>query len=77
MNAVMTMNEPMIRHHDMLIEMGSLEMAMERLGERDPAEQGRLRPRIEQRIARLRESLASLMGRPSARQRIVAVQRQT
>jgi hypothetical protein len=60
MNAVMTTNEPMIRHHDMLVEMGSLEMAMERLGERDVAEQGRLRPRIEQRIERLREALAIL-----------------
>jgi hypothetical protein len=60
MNAVMSTNEPMIRHHDLLIEMGSLEMAMEKLGERNPAEQGRLRPRIEQRLARIRETLAGL-----------------
>jgi hypothetical protein len=50
----------MIRHHDLLIEMGSLEMAMERLNERNAAEQGRLRPRIEQRLARIREALAGL-----------------
>jgi hypothetical protein len=62
MHAVMTMNEPMIRHHDLLIEMGSLEMAMERLAERDHAEQGRLRPRIEQRLARLRADLETLEG---------------
>ena len=60
MNAVMSTNEPMLRHHDLLIEMGSLEMAMEKLGERNPSEQGRLRPRIEQRLARIRETLAGL-----------------
>lgn len=60
MNAVMSTNEPMIRHHDLLIEMGSLEMAMEKLGERNADEQGRLRPRIEQRLARIRETLAGL-----------------
>lgn len=60
MNAVMSTNEPMLRHHDLLIEMGSLEMAMERLAERNAAEQGRLRPRIEQRLAMIRQTLAGL-----------------
>lgn len=60
MNAVMSTNEPMLRHHDLLIEMGSLEMAMEKLTERHPDELGRLRPRIEQRLARIRETLAGL-----------------
>jgi hypothetical protein len=60
MNAVMSTNEPMIRHHDLLIEMGSLEMAMEKLNERNQTEQGRLRPRIEQRLARIRETLDGL-----------------
>jgi hypothetical protein len=60
MNAVMSTNEPMLRHHDLLIEMGSLEMAMEKLNERNQAEQGRLRPRIEQRLAHIRETLAGL-----------------
>ena len=60
MNAVMSTNEPMIRHHDLLIELGSLEMAMERLNERNQLEQGRLRPRIEQRLARIREALAGM-----------------
>ena len=60
MNAVMYTNEPMLRHHDLLIEMGSLEMAMEQLNERNATEQGRLRPRIEQRLARIRETLAGM-----------------
>jgi len=60
MNAVMYTNEPMLRHHDLLIEVGSLEMAMEKLSERNAIEQGRLRPRIEQRLARIRETLAGM-----------------
>jgi hypothetical protein len=60
MNAVMSTNEPMIRHHDLLIELGSLEMAMEMLSERNAVEQGRLRPRIEQRLAHIREALAGM-----------------
>ncbi|APG03962.1 hypothetical protein BJI69_08645 [Luteibacter rhizovicinus DSM 16549] len=60
MNAVMSTNEPMIRHHDLLIELGSLELAMEMLSDRNAAEQGRLRPRIEQRLARIREALAGM-----------------
>jgi hypothetical protein len=50
----------MIRHHDLLIELGSLEMAMEMLSERNAVEQGRLRPRIEQRLAHIREALAGM-----------------
>jgi hypothetical protein len=48
--------EPVYRHHDLLIELGRLEMAMEHLSERGERERD-LRPRLEQRMTRVREAL--------------------
>ncbi|TCV92429.1 hypothetical protein EC912_107137 [Luteibacter rhizovicinus] len=56
MNAVIAI-EPDFRHHDLLIELGQLEMAMEHLAVQSGSESDALRPRIEQRMAQLREVL--------------------
>ncbi|HEV7777356.1 MAG TPA: hypothetical protein VGO76_10840 [Luteibacter sp.] len=60
MNAAMQALEPVYQHHDLLIELGQVEMAIEHLDERDTHEQVALRPRLEQRMTRLQQAIASL-----------------
>lgn len=52
--------EPLYPHHDLLIEIGRVEMAMEHLDERAEAERSALRPRLESRMHRLRDALEHL-----------------
>ncbi len=60
MNTAMQALEPVYRHHDLLIELGRVEMAIEHLDERDTQEQVVLRPRLEQRMTTLQQAIASL-----------------
>lgn len=46
--------------HDLMVEIGRLEMAMEHLVERDPAQQRHLRPRLESRMSHLLSELDHL-----------------
>lgn len=48
-------------HHDLLIELGRVEMAMEHLEHRAETERHSLRPRLESRMHRLRDELAHLV----------------
>lgn len=52
--------EEQFEHHDLIIEMGKVEMAMERLEETAPRERGTLRPILESRLTRLRTQLGQL-----------------
>ena len=52
--------QPVYQHHDLLIELGRVEMAMEILEERNENERQSLRPRLLSRMNRLRDELASL-----------------
>jgi hypothetical protein len=52
--------EPVYPHHDLLIEIGRVEMAMDHLAERNERERVSLRPRLETRMTRLREELSHL-----------------
>ncbi|HEX7814692.1 hypothetical protein [Dyella sp.] len=52
--------QPVYSHHDLLIEMGRVEMAMERLQARDEQENLALRPRLETRMKQLRHALDGL-----------------
>jgi hypothetical protein len=52
--------EKVFPHHDLLIEIGRIEMAMETLHERAESERAALQPRLESRIVRLRTALNSL-----------------
>lgn len=47
-------------HHDLLIEIGRVEMAMDHLRLRADEEQRTLRPRLESRMDRLRDELDHL-----------------
>lgn len=47
-------------HHDLLIEIGRVEMAMDHLLQRAEEEQRTLRPRLECRMDRLRDELSHL-----------------
>lgn len=47
-------------HHDLLIEIARIEMAMENLKERADNERAMLQPRLESRMVRLRTALNSL-----------------
>ncbi|MEO8747150.1 MAG: hypothetical protein ABI379_05810 [Rhodanobacter sp.] len=47
-------------HHDLMIELGKVEMAMERLEENTPGDRGTLRPILESRLTRLRKQLGHL-----------------
>lgn len=53
--------EPVYPHHDLLIEIGKVEMAMDHLDERSERERMCLRPRLETRMVRLREALDHLL----------------
>ncbi|WP_109126234.1 hypothetical protein [Dyella sp. C11] len=52
--------QPMYQHHDLLIELGRVEMAMDVLEERSENERQALRPRLVSRWNRLRDELARL-----------------
>ena len=52
--------QPVYPHHDLLIELGRVEMAMEHLDARSEDERQVLRPRLQSRISRLRNELQSL-----------------
>ena len=47
-------------HHDLLVELGKVEMAMESLDERAANARGALKPMLESRLTRLREELVNL-----------------
>jgi hypothetical protein len=51
---------PVYLRHDLMIEIGRLEMAMDHLVERDPAQQQQLRPRLETRMHHLLDELDHL-----------------
>ncbi|WP_267226002.1 hypothetical protein [Dyella silvae] len=52
--------QPVYQHHDLLIELGRVEMAMEYLEERSENERQALRPRLVSRMSRLRDELERL-----------------
>ena len=52
--------QPVYPHHDLLIELGRVEMAMEHLEERSENERQTLRPRLLSRMSRLRDELLQL-----------------
>jgi hypothetical protein len=52
--------QPVYHHHDLLIEVGRVEMAMEHLEERGENERQALRPRLLSRLSRLRDELQHL-----------------
>jgi hypothetical protein len=52
--------QPVYPHHDLLIELGRVEMAMDHLDGRSEGERQVLRPRLLSRISRLRDELQRL-----------------
>ncbi|WP_114239506.1 hypothetical protein [Dyella sp. C9] len=52
--------QPVYQHHDLLIELGRVEMAMEHLEDRSEKERQSLRPRLLSRMSRLRDELQRL-----------------
>ena len=52
--------EPVYAHHDLLIEIGRVELAMESLEERAGEESSTLLPRLASRMQNLREALDDL-----------------
>ena len=57
----MDMNfEMLYPRHDLLVELGQIEMAMEGLGERDESERSSLQPRLESRMSALLQALRDL-----------------
>lgn len=52
--------QPVYQHHDLLIELGRVEMAMDHLEERGENERQALRPRLLSRLSRLRDELQHL-----------------
>jgi len=52
--------QPVYQHHDLLIELGRVEMAMDHLDQRTETERQALRPRLISRISRLRDELKRL-----------------
>lgn len=53
---------PVYLRHDLMVEIGRLEMAMEHLVEREPIQQEQLRPRLESRMSHLLSELDDLPG---------------
>ena len=51
---------PVYLRHDLMIEIGRIEMAMDHLGERDQNQQAQLRPRLESRMTHLLTELDHL-----------------
>ena len=52
--------EPVYPHHDLLVELGQIEMAMDGLSERDDNERKALQPDLESRMHSLLEALDHL-----------------
>ncbi len=52
--------EPVYPHHDLLVELGQIEMAMDGLSERDDRERKALQPDLESRMHSLLEALDHL-----------------
>jgi len=52
--------QPVYPHHDLLIELGRVEMAIDHLEDRSENERQALRPRLLSRMDRLRDELARL-----------------
>lgn len=52
--------EPVYPHHDLLIELGEVEMAIECLSDRDDSERVTLQPDLESRMQSLLEALDHL-----------------
>ena len=52
--------EPVYPHHDLLVELGQIEMAMDGLYERDDSERKRLQSGLESRMHSLLEALDHL-----------------
>jgi hypothetical protein len=52
--------EPVYPRHDLMIEIGRIEMAMDHLIERDEVQQRQLRPRLESHMHRLLDALEHL-----------------
>jgi len=52
--------QPVYPHHDLLIELGRVEMAMDHLDERTENERETLRPRLQTRMDHLRDELERL-----------------
>lgn len=52
--------EPVYPHHDLLVELGQIEMAMDGLHERDDSERKALQPDLELRMHSLLEALDHL-----------------
>lgn len=51
---------PVYARHDLMVEIGRLEMAMEHLVQRDPVQQEQLRPRLASRMSHLLNELDHL-----------------
>ena len=52
--------EPVYPHHDLLVELGQIEMAMDGLSERDDSARKMLQPDLESRMHSLLEALDHL-----------------
>jgi hypothetical protein len=52
--------EPVYKRHDLLIELGRLEMAMEHLESRDEQQRAVVGPRLAQRMVRVRHEIEQL-----------------
>jgi hypothetical protein len=52
--------EPLYAHHDLLIEIGRVELAIQELQQRTGEESSTLLPRLASRISHLREALGQL-----------------
>lgn len=52
--------EPVYPRHDLMIEIGRIELAMDHLAERDETQQRQLRPRLESHMHRLLDALEQL-----------------
>lgn len=52
--------QPMYPHHDLLIELGEVEMAIDDLGDRDDRERIEMQPSLESRMHSLMDALDHL-----------------
>jgi len=52
--------QPVYPHHDLLVEVGEVEMAIDSLGDREEAERMALQPDLESRMESLLEALDHL-----------------
>jgi hypothetical protein len=52
--------QPVYPHHDLLVELGQVEMAIDGLNEREDVERSALQPRLESRMHSLLEALDHL-----------------